>query len=807
MAAAVGSAGGALAGQLTALALMTASLLGYEVLLTRAVAIQHWHHLTAVVIAIALLGMGCAGSLAAALSATVRRHERGLMSAAALATAVAIPLSLAMARQVPLNMLALPWYGPQQVGWLLVYALCHVLPFFCGAAFITLAFMRWANVIDRCYAVDLAGSALGVALLLAWLDGILLPEITLEAAFRLSAALPVLAFLLLERIRPRRMVTAGAAAVCVFLSFTGDRVAITPSEFKALSVQLAERDARVLWQRDTSQSRLTLVKSAAQHQAPGLSIRSQGEAPRQWQVYRDGDDGVPLLLDAAEKRYRTFFDEVLAGAAFLAVPAHPHVLLLPGNPSWHGWNAHWHEARSITLVEPDRNMAALLTGKVFSNQPFLPHGARLEAIHARRFLETSQRPFDLIMADMGASPVGAAATRVQYMLTSEALGLMLERLSPAGVLAVSGQVMPLPREALRLVHSMAEVLRDQGRVPTEHIMVLRDWQNLLVLVGRQPLAPARLEALSAWCRRWGFDRVAMPGMTAAEANRFHQKPDALYFEGARQLLSGNQSRFVTAYPFDLSVTNDNRPFFYHFFRGGHWQQIKERLGQPWMLYAGWGYLLGLLALVVLTPAAALLIVAPLTAPSLRRQITHRRGAILGYFGAIGMGFMFIEIALIQKALLLMNSPTSAFAVVLIAMLSGAGAGSLWSGRGRGRPGLPWVAPLAIGVLALGAPALIDLISTRSGDGAHWMQIGVLLVFLLALAFPMGMMLPQGIARIRDRGSGSVAWAWGINGFCSVLGALAAPLVAIEIGIMGLVGCASGLYLLAGGAFYMLNQDE
>jgi hypothetical protein len=59
---------------------------------------------------------------------------------------------------------------------------------------------------------------------------------------------------------------------------------------------------------------------------------------------------------------------------------------------------------------------------------------------------------------------------------------------------------------------------------------------------------------------------------------------------------------------------------------------------------------------------------------------------------------------------------------------------------------------------------------------------------------MGTMLPRGIARIRDLGSGAVAWAWGINGFCSVLGALAAPLIAIEIGIAAVTGWAVGLYL-------------
>ena len=788
-----------------ALSLTTASLLGYEVLLTRAIAIQHWHHLTGVVIAVALLGTGCAGSLAAAFSVMVRRYDRSLMSSAALSTAVAMPLSLALARMVPLNMLALPWYGTQQAGWLLLYALCYILPFFCGAVFITLAFMRWTNSFGRCYAADLIGSAMGVILVLVWLDGSLLPETTLESTLGLCAALPILSFVFLESIRPKRIVIAGAAMTCVVFSFSTTQVDLVPADFKSLPVQLAERDARVLWQRDTLQSRLTLVQSAAQHQAPGLSILSRREAPRQWQVYRDGDAAVPLLYDAGQDRYRIFFDEILAGAIFLVAPTHPRVLVLPGNSSWNAWNAHWHQAATVTLVEPDQGMAALLTGKAFDGQSFVPHDCRLEIMPSRRFLQSSDDHFDLIMADMGGSPVGSAATRVQFSLTREALELALERLTPSGILAFSGQIMPLPRDSLRLIHSLVKVLRDQHRVPSEHLVVIRDWKNFLVLVCGQPLAQSRLDALSAWCLKWHFDRVAMPGLQTEEANRFHQKPDALYFKAARRLLSGKSDAFVAAYPFALSVTNDNRPFFYHFFRWGHWQEVRERLGRPWLLYAGWGFLLSHLALAVLTPTAALLILAPLSALTLRRQIAHERIAIPIYFGAIGLGFMFIEIALIQKSLLLVNAPTSAFAVVVVAMLLGAGAGSLWEGRASSPPRGAWAAPLAIGIMALTAPGLIDFLAQQAVSWAYWMQVGGLLLYLLILAVPMGMMLPRGIVRMRHRGAGAVAWAWGINGFCAVLGALAAPLVAIEIGILGVVGCAVCLYGLAGLFFRRLQR--
>jgi hypothetical protein len=338
-------------------------------------------------------------------------------------------------------------------------------------------------------------------------------------------------------------------------------------------------------------------------------------------------------------------------------------------------------------------------------------------------------------------------------------------------------------------------------------MAIRDWQNLLVIVSCRPFSQAKLEAVSGWCRQWRFDLVAMPGLKAADANRFHQKPAAIYFESTRRLLSRNAEDFVADYPFAVSVTDDNRPFFYHFFRWGHWRQVKERLGQPWLLYVGWGYLLNLFALAVLALAAIVLIFAPLMTRSLRGQLRRLRLAIMTYFGAIGLGFMFIEIALIQKALLLMDSPTSAFAVVVVAMLLGAGGGSLWSSHGAVKPNHIWMAPFGIGLLSLAALRLFGPLAALSGANAEWIQAGVVILLLIALAFPMGMMFPQGISRIRSQGSGLVAWAWGINGFFSVLGALAAPLIAIELGIVGLAACVVGLYLMAAGSFPRLNAPS
>jgi len=782
--------------ELLALALLSAALLGYEVLLSRVIAIQHWHHLTEVVIAVALLGMASAAVLVAGWSAVAQVERYWLLPVAALATAATMPLSVVLAQQLPLNMLALPWYG-EQVFYLLLYGLCFVLPFFCGGLFITLVFTRRSRHIGSCYCADLVGAASGVILVMVWLDARGL-QTSLESAVLLCSALAAMAFISVAPGNGRVFACTAALAVALLLLVWGSRLAITPSGFKALSVQLHERGAELLDQQDSSQSRLTRVSSAGQHLAPGMSLGSTLPAPRQHQLFSDGDGATPLLLEGRLPRQRELFSQSIGGAAYILAPPRPRVLILPGNHSWNSWSAFWHDAAAITLVEPDRALAALLDSGASSTAGFLPDTASVHRIQPRRFLETNAGVYDLIIAEVDSQVVGSPATRVQLLLTRQALAATLDRLGTRGVLALGGQMMPWPRDSLRVLHSVATVLRERYPAPELHLIMIRDWRNYLLLVSRSPLESEQLSALRHWSQQWQFDVVIMPGDEPEEDEMFHQSPDAHLVESVWQLLSDNPGRFVAGYPFDLSVTDDNRPFFYHFFRWQHWRQVRQALGQPWLLYVGWGYLLNLTALIALTlAAAAVLLLAPLTASGLWAQVAGVRFALSSYFGAIGLGFMFIEIALLQKAVLLLDSPTEAFALVLVALLLGAGLGSFVGGnRVLAARGF-WLVTTGIAAMALSYPLLLDYLFTLSLRWTDTARLAILAALLSVAALPMGVMLPQGIAAIRHRGSGAVAWGWAVNGFFSVCGALAAPLLAIELGWQGLFICAAALYLLAG----------
>ncbi len=189
-------------------------------------------------------------------------------------------------------------------------------------------------------------------------------------------------------------------------------------------------------------------------------------------------------------------------------------------------------------------------------------------------------------------------------------------------------------------------------------------------------------------------------------------------------------------------------------------------------------LLALLALAAL--AAALLIVAPL---AVLRRGSHvpdgsggRRLWTVAYFGLLGIGFLFVEIPLVQRYILLVGRPTTALAVVLFSLLVASGAGSLLSRR------MPWRLGAAVltAVIAV-SPALVKLLTDAVLLAPLPVRMVVGAAALAPLGFLMGTMFPKGLAHLEERTPRLIPWAWGINGAMSVISAAASALLALSAG--------------------------
>jgi hypothetical protein len=228
-------------------------------------------------------------------------------------------------------------------------------------------------------------------------------------------------------------------------------------------------------------------------------------------------------------------------------------------------------------------------------------------------------------------------------------------------------------------------------------------------------------------------------------------------------------------------------------------------GQGGLLLLEGGYLILLATLLQAIMVSAALILLPLW--TLRRAPARpgSRVRIGGYFLALGLAFLFVEMAFIQRFSLFLGSPLYTVAVVLCAFLVFAGLGSGYATRLSQRrlddqhrrqiqpvtlavTGIVLIAPLYVIVL----PPLF-LWCLALPDAA---RIALTLVLIAPLAFCMGLPFPLGLAQVAARLPDMLPWAWAMNGCASVLGAILATLLAIHHGFTVVVGLALGLYVLA-----------
>src|SRR5260370_24252869 len=232
-----------------------------------------------------------------------------------------------------------------------------------------------------------------------------------------------------------------------------------------------------------------------------------------------------------------------------------------------------------------------------------------------------------------------------------------------------------------------------GLNPTERLVLIRSWSVATLLVKKEPFRTPELSALRRWTEERLFDVSYFPGIAADQHNRFNILERDYYFEAASAFLAGGQRReqFFRDYAFNLMPATDDRPYFFHFFRWRALPLMLHTFLQSWIPFSEWGYLILVATLAQATLLCMLLIVFPLLL--LPRRSTPRgspiatpltggavRLQVVFYFLALGFGYLFVEMALIQRLIFFLANPGYAVAVVLAGLLFVSGLGSVWAGR-------------------------------------------------------------------------------------------------------------------------------
>jgi hypothetical protein len=332
-------------------------------------------------------------------------------------------------------------------------------------------------------------------------------------------------------------------------------------------------------------------------------------------------------------------------------------------------------------------------------------------------------------------------------------------------------------------------------------------------LSKKPFSKDEILEAKKFCDERSFDISYYGGIEAGDANRYDVLKSPIYYEGAKALAGPDPESFMDNYLFDISPTDDDRPFFSHFFKWDKALELYKQLKREWLPMIEMGYIFIIAALIKSFVAGSLLILLPLILLKWVRSYIKRPESkprfidilgVLVYFVSIGLGFMFMEIALLARFTLLLAHPVYSASIVLATILVFAGFGSLFLRR---------IGSISMGSLLISAIVIMSwaVLHTLAGDQLFDMALGWSLGYRLALSvvvisipsFFLGWFFPSGLCFIAEKWPGLVPWAWGINGCASVIGAVSAKCLAIGIGLRLLIFSACFTYFIAVLVFYLI----
>jgi hypothetical protein len=250
-----------------------------------------------------------------------------------------------------------------------------------------------------------------------------------------------------------------------------------------------------------------------------------------------------------------------------------------------------------------------------------------------------------------------------------------------------------------------------------------------------------------------------------------------------------------AYRFDIRPPTDDRPFFFHYFKWRQTPEILATLGLSWQPFGGSGYFVLVALLILVSLAAVLFIIGPLLLSKRggfdklsQPAVRYWRGRVLAYFGCLGLAFLFVEVPLAQRFILVLDQPVTALAVVLFAILLFSGLGSLTAPRWRMRVGLG----LLVGLIVV-YPLVLGPVSELALSLPAGGRIGLIVAIIAPLGYLMGLPFAGGLRVVEAYEPGLVPWAWAINGSFSVISSVLAVMVALSLGFSAVLWLGAAAY--------------
>ncbi len=775
--------------------LISGGAVGFEIALTRYFAVAKWSEYGYWVISIVMAGFALSGVTVALARDAMARHGEILLRWLPAPLIAAAAFGYWATTINPFNPLQLQNAATylQQVGNIGLYYAALLPFFFLTGLYVSLTFVMNGDRVGLVYGYDLIGAGAGSALVLALM-------FVLHPFQLVPALLVLLAASALFSGRWAVILACGLALAGSEALLLGDARA-DYNDFKAIYAPLHTPDARQVAEIRSPRGLYALLDDFTERVDTDLSnnagMLGVPGPPQSFGLYRDGSRIAALPKPGA----------AVADYAPAELDALPYTLIPRASTLLIGASGGFAIQRALALgagtveaLEPDPVLLDAVR-RGLGPAPSMAQQGRVHLSPASPLAVTGSYDLIDIAGDfLDAGEANAAA------YSMEAIGADLRALRPGGLVSIPVSIREFPVYAVRVLATVRDALGAAGFAdPAAHVVVYRSAWNVRILVSDAAWTEPRIAAVRAFCDERSFDVSYYPGIdvAAARANIYNDLPPVDFESGEVETAGGAQDAVAdeagsvlrgavtqSEQAFDLRPITLDRPFYYAILRLERLPEILKRLEilpQPEV-----AQLVNLAVLAQAVVLALLVLAVPLLAPRVAggAGVPVLRSVL--YFASLGLGFLFIEIFLIEKASLYLNDRTSAFALVLTGMLVFSGLGSLLADRWRG--GI-WLAALVIlGWCALAVTGLQPFLLATLG--LPWAARAAILLGLIApVSVALGLPFPLGLSRAGASGGALLPWAWALNGAFSVVATPLANLLAVHAGFERVLMLAFMLYVI------------
>jgi SAM-dependent methyltransferase len=824
--------------KLIALFFVSVAGISYELYVMRIFSVGGWSNFGSLVISTALLGIGLSGIILTFLEKWVNERAGTILPVCAISLPLLMALAVIAAQMVPFNPVFLA-SDSRQLWFIGAYYIIYGLPFFAIATFTGVAFMALREAIQKVYFWNMIGSGVGGFFIIIFM--FLLPPQYLILPI-LGLAITAALFTTVARDGPAgrfyfpgpQLLALTLSALCslCFVFFWGN---IRISDYKAISYVRKYPDSSLVHHSYGPGGEYHVYDSRYFHFAPGLSDNAALRIPVMpeqpyWGLFVDGEGPIGIMGRLRENE-QVYMDYLPMAAPYTMI-ANPDVLLVNLSGGINAQIARYKGARSIDIVEPSREMIRLLrddpnvsrfTGKLLNSGEI-----RLFQGEGRSWCLDHEKSYDLIeislVDSIGLSDSGGYAVHEDYKYTVEAVTEYLKSLKDEGVLSITvwDRLNP-PRNVLRLLNTVITAMREAGMDAPERSLYSFGlfMSTSTILVKNGPFTEGEIYDLNNFVRTRSFEYLYVPGaelpqrdinilMGAYRSHFGNQTEEAvvesftnadMYRAAILAFLEGRGEELQKQYVFDIRPIRDSRPYYSGFLK---LRNLPIYLDQMEDISEEWGYLL-LLGMLVQACIFGLIVIIIPVAGRRKSLFSNRRGAlgVICYYAGLGLGYMLIEIFLIQRLGVFLSNPTYSASIVITVMLIFSALGNLASG---------FFARFRIVVVAaacaLVAGGLCFYIFGLDGFLDRFHAAGLLArIFAAALiiapvAFFMGVPYPNGLDSLQENRPHLLPWAWGMNGGLSVAGSALARILAVSSGFPALLTLGILVYGMVGALFFV-----